>query len=128
MLRPLLKMKMPLKGIYPIPLADRRFGQEVVVLGDQNATESPGAVEDVWIPESLGTIFLGGDNVDAAPSKLLGDSERHLMIHVEPKRHATTPRSRSLLVRSVASGWASKYSFSILSPAAICASISSLWS
>lgn len=110
------------------PLAAGGLDQEILILGEQHPAEGTGAVEQLRVRQSLGTILLRGQDFNASASKPLGDCCVNVVIHIECNAQGSLPRARMRARNGeTASAWALRAS-TRLSWASISASSSGLWS
>ena len=63
------------------------FGEKIIILGKENATEGGGAEQEVGIGQTGGAIILRGENIETFAAKCPRDGEGHMDIHVERLAH-----------------------------------------
>jgi hypothetical protein len=77
------------------PLTLCRLGNEVRISGEQDASERGGSIQELGVSETVGTVFLSGQNVDLAQPQPLDDGSGDVDVHEEADAQESKPRALS---------------------------------
>ena len=75
-------------------LPPRRFGEQILVLAEEDSAKSRGSVKEVGVFQARRPIKLRGQHVHPSQEQPTRDGHRHMDVHVNANAHATLPISR----------------------------------